>query len=140
MAGAPRSRSVPAAALVFFCFDASAVQFDLDAFSEVFARNGLNCLAYDHRGFGGSDAAPGQPRQEIVPSLQLSDWSDAISEHLCPTLCFLADFQAAHAQSLDEVDPAKIGIWGSSYSGGHVIQLGASDKRVKYVNCPSPAL
>ena len=55
-------------------------QFDLDAFSEVFSKQGLNCLAYDHRGFGISDAAPGQPRQEIIPSLQLSDWSDFISK------------------------------------------------------------
>lgn len=58
--------------------------------------------------------------------MQQSDYSDAIT----------------YAQSLSEVDPTKIGIWGSSYSGGHVLFVGAVDRRVKavlcqvYVSCP----
>ncbi|CAK4034471.1 related to hydrolases of the alpha beta superfamily, partial [Lecanosticta acicola] len=93
-------------------------EMDLDAFAEHFtSKLPLTCLVYDNRGFGASDAAQGQPRQEIVPSLQMSDYSDAIT----------------YAQSLDDVDGSKIGIWGSSYSGGHVLQIGAADKRVKAV-------
>ena len=30
-----------------------------------------------------------------------------------------------------EVDPDRIGIWGSSYSGGHVLHLAAFDRRIK---------
>jgi hypothetical protein len=32
-----------------------------------------------------------------------------------------------------EVDPTRIGVWGISFSGGHVLHLGAYDKRVKAV-------
>ena len=35
--------------------------------------------------------------------------------------------------TLPEVDADRIGVWGSSYSGGHVLVLGAIDRRVKCV-------
>jgi cephalosporin-C deacetylase-like acetyl esterase len=93
-------------------------EMDLDAFANYFvSKLPLACLVYDNRGFGDSDHQPGQPRQEIVPSLQRSDISDAIT----------------YAQSLPEVEPTRIGIWGSSYSGGHVLEVGATDRRVKAV-------
>jgi uncharacterized protein len=38
-----------------------------------------------------------------------------------------------YAETLDETDPQRIGIWGSSYSGGHVLVVGAIDRRVKCV-------
>jgi cephalosporin-C deacetylase-like acetyl esterase len=37
------------------------------------------------------------------------------------------------ARTLPEVDPERIGIWGSSYSGGHVLVVGAIDRRVRAV-------
>lgn len=88
---------------------------DLDLFSEYFRDNGgYACLAFDNRNFGESD---GTPRYEIIPSLQISDYSDAIT----------------YAQTLPEVNPDKIAVWGSSYSGGHVLHLGATDRRIKAV-------
>jgi cephalosporin-C deacetylase-like acetyl esterase len=88
----------------------------LDAFAERFvATLDLAVLVYDNRGFGASDVAPGQPRQEIIPQQQCSDLQDAIT----------------YAQTRNEVDASKIGIWGSSYSGGHVLHVAAIDKRVK---------
>jgi cephalosporin-C deacetylase-like acetyl esterase len=93
-------------------------EMDLDAFASYFVQNlPITCLVYDNRGFGTSDTNDGAPRHEIVPSQQQSDYSDAIT----------------FAQSLPEVDPEKIGIWGSSYSGGHVLYVGAVDRRVKAV-------
>jgi cephalosporin-C deacetylase-like acetyl esterase len=93
-------------------------EMDLDAFANYFtSKLPLSCLVYDNRGFGDSDQKEGHPRQEIVPSLQQSDISDAIT----------------FAQSLPEINSAKIGIWGSSYSGGHVLYVGAVDRRVKAV-------
>lgn len=90
----------------------------LDAVGEAFVGNlKLAVLIFDNRGFGASDAAPGQPRLEIIPADQISDFSDAIT----------------YAQSLPEVDPKKIAIWGSSYAGGHVLAVAAADKRVKAV-------
>ncbi|KAL4888402.1 Alpha/Beta hydrolase protein [Aspergillus ambiguus] len=90
----------------------------LVTFAEYFTSTlNISCLVYDNRGFGDSDTKEGQPRQEILPSQQSSDISDAIT----------------YAQSRADVDPNRIGIWGSSYSGGHVLFVGAVDRRVKVV-------
>jgi cephalosporin-C deacetylase-like acetyl esterase len=93
-------------------------EMDLDVFAEYFtSKLALACLVYDNRSFGTSDAAPGQPRHEIIPSAQCSDISDAIT----------------YAQTRSDVDANKIGLWGSSYSGGNVLWVGGIDKRVKAV-------
>ena len=91
----------------------------LDKFAEVFAAAGLNALVFDNRNFGASD---GEPRQEIDPGQQVRDYRHAIT----------------YAGTLDEVDPTRIGVWGSSYSGGHVLVLGAIDRRVKAVVAQVP--
>ena len=93
----------------------------LDRFGEAFAAAGLGALVYDNRNFGASD---GEPRQEIDPWAQVRDYRDAIS----------------YAQTRAEVDADRIGVWGSSYSGGHVVVVGAIDRRVKCVACQVPLI
>jgi uncharacterized protein len=83
-------------------------------YAEVFAAAGLNVLAYDHRNFGASD---GTPRQEIDPVAQYRDYRHAIS----------------YAITRPEVDPERVGIWGTSFSGGLVLTVAAVDRRVKAV-------
>jgi len=84
----------------------------LDDYAEHFSGAGLHVLVFDHRNFGASD---GEPRQEIDPVAQTRDYRHAIT----------------YAKTLPEVDGEKIGIWGSSFSGGHVQVVAAYDKRVK---------
>ncbi|QRD90724.1 Alpha/Beta hydrolase protein [Aspergillus flavus] len=99
-------------------------EMDLDAFAAHFvSKLPLSCLVYDNRGFGDIDTKD-QPRHEILPAQQISDYSDAIT----------------YAQSRSDVDSHKIGVWGSSYSGGHVLWLGAVDKRVKAVLSQVPCV
>ena len=86
----------------------------LDRFAETFAEAGLGALVFDNRNFG---ASGGEPRQEIDPWEQVRDYRHAIS----------------YASTRPEVDADRIGIWGSSYSGGHVLVVGAIDRRVKCV-------
>src|ERR1700760_674571 len=86
----------------------------LDKFAEAFAAGGLNALVFDNRNFGDSD---GTPRLEIDPWAQVRDYRHAIT----------------YATTLPETDASRIGIWGSSYSGGHVLVVGAIDRRVKCV-------
>ena len=93
----------------------------LDKFAEVFSEAGLNALVYDNRNLGESD---GEPRQHIDPWEQISDYRDAIT----------------YAGGLAEVDENRIGIWGSSYSGGHTIVVGAMDRRVKCVVSQVPLI
>jgi cephalosporin-C deacetylase-like acetyl esterase len=100
-------------------------EMTLDFYAEKFTSAlSMNCLVYDHRGFGESDHLPGQPRGEIVPSLQISDYSDAIT----------------YASTRTEVDADKIGVWGTSYSGGHVLVVAAIDRRVKVVLSQGPCV
>src|ERR1700759_694620 len=99
----------PTAPTVVMSHGYSAVkEMYLDAFAEVFAEAGLNALVYDNRNFGASD---GEPRQEIDPWAQVGDYRHAIT----------------YASTLPEVDAARIGVWGSSYSGGHVLVVAAID-------------
>ena len=78
------------------------------------AAGGLNVVVFDNRCFGASD---GEPRLEIDPWAQVRDYRHAIT----------------YAGTLPEVDPRRIGIWGSSYSGGHVLVVAAIDRRVRAV-------
>lgn len=86
----------------------------LDKYAEAFATAGLNALVFDNRNFGASD---GEPRQEIDPWAQVRDYRHAIT----------------YASTLPEVDADRIGVWGTSYSGGHVLVVAAIDRRVKAV-------
>jgi fermentation-respiration switch protein FrsA (DUF1100 family) len=91
----------------------------LDRFAEVFAAAGLNALVFDNRNFGASD---GEPRQEIDPWAQARDYRHAIT----------------YATTWPDVAADRIGVWGTSYSGGHVLVVGAIDRRVKAVVAQVP--
>ena len=84
----------------------------LERFARAFAETGFVALVHDHRNFGASDGAV---RHDIDPWRQIADWRRAIS--------FL--------ESLPEVDATRIGVWGTSYARGHVLVLGATDRRIR---------
>ncbi|MFN8159622.1 MAG: alpha/beta hydrolase [Solirubrobacterales bacterium] len=86
----------------------------LDAFAERFAAAGLAALVFDYRHFGTST---GRPRQLIDIRSQHADWEAAIG----------------HARSLEGVDPARVALWGTSFSGGHVLWAAARDARIAAV-------
>lgn len=85
-----------------------------DVHAQFFADAGFAVLLYDHRNLGSSD---GEPRQEIDPWRQILDMRHAIT----------------FMRTRKEVDKERIGLWGTSYSGGHVIVVSAMDRRVKAV-------
>jgi fermentation-respiration switch protein FrsA (DUF1100 family) len=116
-----RPTSASPAPLVVMAHGWGAVkEMYLDIYAEAFAEAGFAVLVYDHRGFG---ASGGEPRQEIDPWVQVRDYRNAIT----------------FGQTLDGVDPSRIGVWGTSYSGGHVLVVGAVDRRVRCVvtQCPT---
>lgn len=116
---APTTRAAPT---IVMAHGFSAVkEMRLDRFAEAFAAAGLVSLVFDYRGFGASD---GTPRQDPDPAAQVADYRNAIS-------C---------ARQLTEVDGERIGVWGSSYSGAHVLTVGALDKRVKAVVSQVPMI
>lgn len=110
--------SGPLPALVMTHGFSAVKEMILPHFAEHFSTHlPIACLVYDHRGFGDSDNQPTQPRQEIIPAQQISDYSDAIT----------------YLQTRSDINSDRIGVWGSSYSGGHVLCVGAIDRRVKAV-------
>jgi uncharacterized protein len=86
-----------------------------------FVKRGFAALVFDYRRMGASE---GQPRQHLEPWDQIEDYKAAIT--------FL--------ETLEEVDGERIGAWGISYSGGHVLILGAVDPRVKVVVSNVPVI
>ncbi len=93
----------------------------LEPIAQAFAEAGFVVLVHDHRGFGESGGAP---RQDVNPWQQITDWRRAIS----------------YLQDRPEVDPERIGVWGTSFAGGHAIVLGATDRRLKAVVAQVPTI
>lgn len=84
-------------------------------FAEHFAAAGFAVLCFDYRGFG---ASSGHPRQVVDVAMQIEDWHAAL----------------AAARVRPEVDATRIGLWGSSFSGGLVIAVAVEDGRVAAVS------
>ena len=92
----------------------------LAGFAEAFNAAGFAVLAFDHRHLGASDGAD---RGRIIAQEQHDDTRAALG----------------WISTQPGVDPDRIGLWGSSYSGGHALFLGAMDPRVKAVVAQVPA-
>ena len=117
----------------------------IEKYGARFAERGLVAMVIDYRGWGNSDgfvslAEPAKnddaqrftdtsarvriKRTRLLPMKQVEDVRNAIS--------FL--------QGEPGVDSANIGVWGSSFSGGHVITTTALDSRVKAAVGQVPAI
>jgi hypothetical protein len=59
-----------------------------------------------------------------IPGSQIADYRHMIS----------------FAETRPEIDADRIGIWGTSYAGGHVLVVGATDPRVKCVVSQLPTI
>jgi len=98
-----------------------SIHHGLEPFAVSFAEAGFVVLLHDHRGFGRSG---GEPRQDVDPWRQIADWRRAVS--------FL--------ETRPEVDAKRIGLWGTSYAGGHAQMLGATDRRLRAVVAQAPTI
>jgi pimeloyl-ACP methyl ester carboxylesterase len=79
-------------------------ELGLDPYARAFASAGHSVLAFDYRGLGASD---GNARQVVDIAAQQVDWRAAID----------------YARTLPGVE--RIALWGTSYSGGHVLSAAA---------------
>jgi acetyl esterase/lipase len=94
-------------------------------YAQHFLDAGVAALIFDYRHFGASD---GEPRQHIDPWKQIADYRSAVD-----AVTYLDEFRA-------DVDPERIAVWGISYSGGHVLAVGALDPRVKCIVSQIPVI
>src|SRR5580693_3110983 len=100
---------------------AGTKEHGLERFAQAFAAAGFVVLVHDHRNFGTSG---GDLRGDIDPWRQIADWRRAIS----------------YLEARSEVDPARIGLWGASYAGGHALVLGATDRRLRCIVAQVPTI
>jgi dienelactone hydrolase len=91
----------------------------LDAYADRFAAAGIGVLLFDYRYFGDSG---GQPRQLLDIKAQLADWRRAVD----------------YALGVAWADPTRLALFGSSFSGGHVVAIAAEDPRVAAVVSQAP--
>lgn len=93
----------------------------LDRYARGFQQAGFVVVSFDYRHFGRSG---GEPRQLAWIPSQLEDWTAAV----------------AYARAMPGVDPARIGLWGTSLSGGHVLVIAAQDASIGAVSAQVPLL
>jgi pimeloyl-ACP methyl ester carboxylesterase len=94
-------------------------ELKLDVYADKFNQLGYTCVVFDYRCNGGSR---GLPRALIDWSKQQEDWKSAIE----------------FTRRLENVDTNQVGLFGTSFSGGHVIELAARGANIKAVisQCP----
>jgi pimeloyl-ACP methyl ester carboxylesterase len=107
---------------------AGVKEMRLDAYATKFSEAGYKVLVFDYRHFGESE---GLPRQLLSIKKQHQDWLAAIS----------------YISKETEIEDSKIILWGSSLSGGHVVEianqiptLAAVVSQVPHVNGISSAM
>ena len=91
----------------------------LEPFAERFAEAGFGVLLFDYRGFGESG---GEPRQVIDIRGQQDDYRAAIRA----------------AARVPWVDTSRIALFGSSFSGGHVVTVASGDAQIAAVIAQAP--
>jgi uncharacterized protein len=80
--------------------------FGLEPFARKFVARGLAVVTFDYRHFGEST---GEPRYLVSPARQIADYLAAV------------DFVRTDGR----VDGERIAFWGTSFSGGHVLEAAA---------------
>jgi uncharacterized protein len=83
----------------------------LGDYAKVFCAAGFVVLTFDYRGYGGSEGT----RRRLIPLEQIDDIRNAIS----------------FVETLPEVDPNRIGLWGTSFGGANAPYAAGVDTRIK---------
>lgn len=85
----------------------------LPDYARAFCQAGFVALTFDYRGFGDSEGT----QWRLIPLEQIDDIRNAIT----------------YLEGCPEVDAERIGLWGTSFGGGHAPYTAAIDSRVKAV-------
>ncbi|MCX5848875.1 MAG: alpha/beta fold hydrolase [Deltaproteobacteria bacterium] len=93
----------------------------LPLYAERFAAAGMHVVVFDYRGFGESE---GSAPEVVSARKQVEDYHAALK----------------FIRKLDDVDESRIGVWGTSYSGGIATQCAYEDGNVKALVIQVPNL
>ncbi|MDY6933168.1 MAG: alpha/beta fold hydrolase [Spirochaetota bacterium] len=114
----PRKAKKPPVVIMAHGFAAEMI-FGLPPYADIFSEKGMAVFLFDYRCFGKSE---GKPRNLVSPSRHLQDWQAAIE----------------YVRTLKDIDSDKIALWGSSFSGGHVIVTAAKNPSVRAIVAQVP--
>lgn len=95
-------------------------EMNLDYVAAALAEAGIVSVVFDHRGLGASTGR----RADIDPEVQIADYRYVLT----------------FASEIDGVDAARLGLWGTSFSGGHVLCVAARDARARAVVSQVPTI
>lgn len=95
------------------------MDWGLYPFADAFAQMGFTVLMFDYRGFGKSQ---GSIPRLVYHKNHIQDYMAAIS----------------FVKTLPNSEPSKIIIWGTSYSGGHVLSVASNDTTIAGVIAQVP--
>ncbi len=107
----PSRTSSPPVVIMAHGFGAEKT-FLLPEIAKRFVEDGnLAVFLFDYRNFGESD---GEPRNLISPWRHVEDWKAALE----------------YVRTIHQINGKKVGLWGTSFSGGHVLETAARDEGV----------
>ena len=121
---------------ILLCHGWGGLKSHLARYAEKFARAGYLCMTFDYRGWGESDgriiAARDAPRLLEAETRELK--VIVLRETVDPVdLTWDVRNCLAYLWSEPGVDQNRIGIWGTSYGGGHAVFVAGNDDRIKAV-------
>ncbi|WP_039787556.1 alpha/beta hydrolase [Herbaspirillum huttiense] len=108
------------AVLLSHGFGAVRTMRNIPEVATLLAEAGILALAIDFRYLGDSG---GEPRQQVRPTAQRQDLGNALS----------------YLETREDVRTDRLGLWGTSFSGGQSLRIAAFDKRVKALVAQVPA-
>jgi dienelactone hydrolase len=130
----------------------AGTHFSIEKYGARFAERGLVAFVIDYRGWGSSDPFISQAKSTVTtadPSQALdgkrfikTKMDVVLTRTRLLPLKMVEDYRNAisYLQGEPGVDPDRIGVWGSSFAGGHSIMTAALDARVKAVAVQVPAI
>lgn len=128
--------SGPSSPAVLLCHGWGGLKSNLARYAQVFCDNGYAALIFDYRGWGESDGkiislSDGpmltKAGEQTIRARVLREIVDPVDQTTDIRNCL------AYLMSEPGVDPARCGLWGSSYGGGHVVFTAGHDERIKAV-------
>lgn len=129
---------------IIMCHGWGGVRSHLNgAYAPLFAEAGFVVLTFDYRGWGDSDSrlvsranmpAPDKDGMVTVTAQAIRELVDPFdqTEDIINCVNFIS------GESM--VDPNRIGLWGTSYGGGHVLYVATHDDRIKCIVSQVPSM
>jgi len=129
---------------IILCHGWGGVRSHLNrAYAPLFAQAGYVVLTFDYRGWADSDSRLVVRDKLPVPDKNgmVSVRAQAVRELVDPfdqteDIVNCIDFISGEPG----VDPGRIGLWGTSFGGGHVVYVAAHDNRIKCIVSQVPSM